>query len=68
MKTRKSILIEESVYEDFSNKREQLGLNSTETLQTLLHGEFVKESKTMVHRIEKGTDFDNIVKKLSRGD
>lgn len=60
---RKSILVEEAVFNDFSQKRDILGLNSTELLQTLLQEEI---ERTTTLKVEKGTDFDNLVKQMTK--
>jgi hypothetical protein len=63
---RKSILVEEAVFYDFKQKREILGLNSSETLQALLQAEITRTETTMVNRIEPIGDFDYEAKKMTK--
>jgi len=60
---RRSILVNEAQFTEFDSKRKALGMNSTELLDALLMQE-VERVTTL--KVEKGTDFDNLEKQLSR--
>lgn len=60
---RKNIKVNESVFEDFSDRCHAYNFTHSEMLQSLLQKEIIKtETTSMANRVEKGTDFDNCVK------
>jgi hypothetical protein len=64
---RKTLQINESVFNEFNTRKEALGVkNSSELLQTLLQTEICRTETTMLNRIEQIGDFDNEVKKISK--
>jgi len=60
---RKTIQINESVFNSFDETRKALKLNSSDTLQTLLQKEF---TKTESFRVENSGDFDNCCKQFNK--
>lgn len=62
-KPRKSILVTESAFNEFAEKRKALGMNSTELLDALLQEEV---ERTTTLKVEHCGDFDNEVKKLTK--
>ncbi len=70
-KQRKSILVSEACFENFNEVRNQLNMNSSDALATLMQTEILKtesiivQRKKMNSRIECG-NFDNCAKQISK--
>ena len=62
-KPRKSILVTESAFNEFDNRRKALGLNSSETLDMLLNQETKRE---ITLKIDRSNTFSNAENQLRK--